>query len=383
MNRQKGASSGTVENIQALRGIAALLVLYAHVRMLMRLFYPAIPGNMADGGGIGVDLFFVISGFVICLTANKRHHSASDFILARIARVVPFYLAATLFHLFLHLIIPVASLSHPTFKSVWNGLFFLPIFDWGYLTTPPIFVGWTLSFEMWFYLMFAFCLLFCKPLRAAALFPLLFALCALAGIWYHGNWYLPRFVSHPFVIEFAFGCVAYQLRHQIRGALPWLLLVAGIAYIFVFSQGTDRLGFPLIELDMEPRFAVLPWLRMLLWGVPMALIVAGLVGLELSRNYTLPPLLVGLGAISYSLYLTHWPVIQILLQITARTPIRSPWIIGPVATVTCLTAATLCYFYVEIPLTKRAQKWAKRLASPRPDDVRPADAMASQVRQIP
>jgi peptidoglycan/LPS O-acetylase OafA/YrhL len=113
---------------------------------------------------------------------------------------------------------------------------------------------------------------------------------------------------------------------------------------------------------------------MLLWGVPMALIVAGLVGLELSRGYLLPPVLIWFGAISYSLYLTHWPLIQLMLQVTARTSLRSPWIIGPIATATCLIAATLCYYFVELPLTKRAQAVAKRLAKPRRDEIRTTTA---------
>jgi peptidoglycan/LPS O-acetylase OafA/YrhL len=88
MNERATASTGTFENIQDLRGVAALLVLYVYVRMLVENLRPDL--DLFHAGGIGVDLFFIISGFVICLTAGKRHHTAGDFILARLARIVPF-----------------------------------------------------------------------------------------------------------------------------------------------------------------------------------------------------------------------------------------------------------------------------------------------------
>jgi len=350
----------TYENIQALRGLAALLVLYAHIRLLVHLCNPSIP--TAQGGGIGVDLFFVISGFVISLTASKRHHTAGDFLLARCARIVPLYLAANLVHLITHLTSPVLIQSHPSFDSVWNGLFFLPIFDMGAYTHPPIFVGWTLSFEMWFYLMFSFCLLFCTPARTAALFPLILAIGTLAGDGYTGEWYLPRFLTHPFAIEFALGCVVYQLRHRITGFLPWLLLVLAAGYFAFFSWGSAYLDYPPLELGEDNHYA---WLRVVLWGVPVALIVAATVGLEAGKVFVLPQPIVWLGTISYSLYISHWPIVQVLSQIAARAHVTSPKIVFAVGMATCLTAGILCYYYVELPLTSRAQEWAKRIISER------------------
>lgn len=360
MIAERSAAPQTIENVQALRGVAALLVLYAHVRMLVHICDPAIP--ITPTGATGVDLFFVISGFVISLTASKRHHSAGDFILARLARVVPLYLAATLFHIAFHVAFPAASQSHFGFRGIWNGLFYLPVFDWGGYTTPPILVGWTLSFEMWFYLLFGFCLLFCTPTRAVAVFPLLFALGAFAGLWYRGDWYLPRFLLHPFALEFAFGCVVYQLRKHLTGVLPFLLLLMSALYFSLISRHYLDVAAANASLGLDMHAA---WLRVLAWGVPMALLFAGIVGLELSRTYVLPQPLIWFGGISYSLYILHWPLLQMLGNIALHLHIHSPWIAAIVGTGSCLIAATLCHPWVELPLTTLAQKWARRLSGAR------------------
>jgi exopolysaccharide production protein ExoZ len=356
----KNTSSRTFENIQSLRGIAAVLVLYAHVRMLMHLCNPA--WSESQIGGIGVDLFFVISGFVISLTANKKHHTAGDFLLARFARVLPLYFVANLTHTFLRLAVPGFGDSHVSLKSLWNGFFFLPVFDTGLFTNPPIFVGWTLSFEMWFYLVFAASLLFVRPRWAACIIPPFFAVAALGGNLYHGDWILPHFLMHPFAIEFGFGCVVYQLRDQIRSYLPILLLAAAALYAFLFSRDSSYLGFPELELGTETTYS---WLRVALWGVPVALLAAAMVGMEVSNGIVLPKPFVWLGAISYSLYVVHWPVIQIVYQLSKRAHLHSPWITAPFGALTCLAAGTLAYYCVERPLTMRAQSLVKRWSAAR------------------
>ena len=133
-----GAASSTIENLQALRGIAALLVVWAHLKWPLTDLCPNITHNTfikTAHGSIGVDLFFIISGFVICLTACKRHHQPLDFFLARIARVAPLYLVAT---------IGFVALNYPKFwpnpswLSFWNGFFYLPLFDTSVYTVPPL-----------------------------------------------------------------------------------------------------------------------------------------------------------------------------------------------------------------------------------------------------
>jgi exopolysaccharide production protein ExoZ len=362
-----GAPS-TVENIQALRGIAALLVLWAHLKFPVAALSPGserISWINTAHGAIGVDLFFVISGYVISMTACKRHHRPLDFFLARIARVAPLYLAV--FPLaFLH----KAYVSWPAipWRSAWNGLFYLPIFDWNDYTLPPLAVGWTLSFEMWFYVAFALLLNVWKPTKVALLLPLLFFAGAGAMTLYHGAWYLPRFLFHPFVLEFAFGCIVFQTQNAVKAVASWLLLAGGLFYMLVFSRHTGFLGWHVDLLSQHMDWA---WERVLLWGFPSALVAAGLVGLERNSHLVLPRALVWLGGISYSLYLTHWFSVMIFAALGKKLGLHDLAAVMVVVVISTLVVAWLCWRWVEQPLTKRAQAWAKGIAQ---TQVQPGDA---------
>jgi exopolysaccharide production protein ExoZ len=351
----------TVENIQALRGIAALLVLWAHLTFPLRVLCPSFalsPLVNTAYGGSGVDLFFIISGYVISLTACKRHHRPLDFFLARIARISPIYLVVTVLaflgkDLFLW--------SHLPLRSIWNGLFYLPIFDWRDYTEPPLAVGWSLSFEMWFYVVFALLLLRWKPRKVALILPILFAIGAPLMTLYQGAWYFPRFMFHPFVMEFAFGCMVYLTQQWVPGRLSWVLLAGGILYLLIFSRHAGFLGFHIGLLSLEIGHA---WLRVALWGVPAAFIVAGLVGLERHYGYILPRFLVWLGGISYSLYLTHRFSMMLVEKAGLWVGLRSPLVAVPVLVITCVVLGWICWRWVEKPLTSQAQKWAKTKARP-------------------
>ncbi len=353
----------TVQNVQALRGIAALLVVWAHIKFPINTLAPEAGHHLivqTNRGAIGVDLFFVISGFVISLTAAKRHHSALDFFLARVARVVPLYLVLTLMQMLSKCTtMPPALLP----VSVWNGFFFFPIFDWGHFTAPPIFQGWTLSFEFWFYCAFALLLLSWKPRAVAIILPaILLVASPLMSIFYTGAWYLPAFLFHPFVLEFGFGCLVFHLQKWISGPLSWALLAAGTLAAVTIQMGTGQLGVmnPLLSGRVD-----LAWQRVLLWGVPSACIVAGLIGLERHYRLILPSALVWVGGISYSLYLVHFRLLEFFGKIGPYIGLHNALVIGLALPVACVAAAWLCWLWLERPLTQKAQQWARRIVAAR------------------
>lgn len=348
----------TIENLQALRGIAAFLVVWAHLKFAVNPLCAGVANYRlihSAYGGIGVDLFFVISGYVICLTASKRHHQPQDFFLARIARVCPLYLVAFLPGLLYKCF---AKWSSVTWASSWNGLFYLPIFDRGDYSEPPVGVGWTLSFEMWFYVAFALLLFIYRPDKVAIVLPLLFFIGApLMTLFYHGSWYFPRFLFHPFVLEFAFGCVIFHVQKWMTGWTPWLPLAAGLIALVAFTQHTGDLGYHPILLSQRLDLA---WLRVLLWGFPSALIAAGLIGLERNYGYTLPQALVWLGGISYSLYLSNRFSMIIIALVGNRIGLHNLYVVAAITFPFCVFMAWLCWKWIEQPLTTRAQRWAKQ-----------------------
>jgi exopolysaccharide production protein ExoZ len=140
--------------VQILRGLAALVVMLQHdsVAMAERAFDPSL---RFDWGPCGVDVFFAISGFVMVLvTAGSwgRSGAAEPFLIRRLIRVVPPYWMSTAFKVLLLLAMPTLALS--TVLTPWHvisSFLFIPDSALG----PVVMVGWTLCFEMLFYLLFA------------------------------------------------------------------------------------------------------------------------------------------------------------------------------------------------------------------------------------
>jgi peptidoglycan/LPS O-acetylase OafA/YrhL len=368
------AGSSTVENIQALRGIAALLVVVAHLSFPMSvLCFQA--GQLASPwmnyGASGVDIFFVISGYVICLTASKRHHRAVDFIRARLARVSPLYLVLTVIAMGRWLFIP--GPGH-LFQSIWNGIFYLPIFDIDFYNAPPVFVGWTLSYEMCFYCAFALLLLLWPPRSVAVLLPIFFAVgVALTLFYYRAAWVFPRFLFDPIVLEFAFGCLVFHLQRHLAGAIPRVLLGVALALIPLAMGDSGWFGpaLGMLHTHFDPEV----W-RVISWGIPAACIVAGCLGLERDRGLVLPGVLIWLGEISYSLYLTHFFSMMVAAEAGKRLGIHAPVLVIVISLAAAIAGAWICWKWLEQPLTTRAQKWARALersAAP-PESAAPQSA---------
>jgi exopolysaccharide production protein ExoZ len=347
----------TVYNIQALRGIAASMVVWTHVRGLLGVWCPSIQHSswiQASQGAMGVDLFFVISGFVISLTACKRHHHPIDFLLARIARISPLYLIYLVLFLLSKFIFTGRFSS---FASLWNGILYLPLFDTKDFTWPPGGAGWSLSFEMWFYVAFSLLLIFQPPRKVATMLPFIFIIGAPLTVFYRGEWYFPTFIFHPLTLDFAYGCIIFQIQRLISPKVTVFLLVAGILWLWFMTRQSGDLAFPrTAAFDF-----VAAWRRSLFWGVPSALMVAAFVGLERNRVYVMPPALIWLGGISYSLYLSHQMTLDVSEWIGVKLGAHN-WILLLLVAPVCILVGWLCWKWIERPLTILAQGWAKHLS---------------------
>src|SRR5882672_247790 len=128
-----------LDSVQALRALAALCVVVYHVDFVGR-------------GAFGVDIFFVISGFIICHVTAKDH---DGFLRKRLIRIVPLYWAGTLCLYCLGLVAPRLLQSEPTLSGLVNSLLFIPYAKEGGRVYPILFLGWTLNYEMFFYALFA------------------------------------------------------------------------------------------------------------------------------------------------------------------------------------------------------------------------------------
>jgi exopolysaccharide production protein ExoZ len=348
--------------IQILRAVAALMVAWHHARHEAGLLAARGAGPALDPGTLlpwwaGVDLFFVISGFVIAHAGGRlagRPSGRARFLAHRIARVVPLYWLVSLLYLGLALARPdllgdAAALVRDPCSLVASFLFWPAARPDG--TVQPVYgLGWTLNYEAFFYVLYAAGLGFGRRAAIAALAVLLILLVALGAL-VPGLPVPIRFWTDPIVLEFAAGA-ALALAYQggIRPANPLRLgfAILGGAGLIVAARVLAGLG----EAD--------GFLRPLLVGGPACLLVAAALGqprnaAQVARLPAPVRGLVGLGDASYALYLVHPFALRLVREALVRLGLAAalhPW--GGMALMlgASAAAALLVHRFVERPLTR-------------------------------
>lgn len=259
-----------LRSIQVLRALAACAVVMLH----------AVPGTSEPVGNVGfgaagVDLFFVISGVVMAKVAQGR--SAGDFLRDRFWRIYPMWWIAVLPWLFL---VP----RGPT--SVISSLTLWPIFPGGYYV-PVLKVGWTLTFELLFYLGMTL------AIARSAIIPLVLYAFFLVGALTTSS-PLFHFVGSPMALEFLLGVAIAKLPKR-----AWFALFIPIGLTF-FALTTPAIGD--VDLSLAPYWGLR---RALLWGPAAGLIVWGSLSIETIFRRRLFDVPVAIGDASYSIYLFH------------------------------------------------------------------------------
>ena len=335
----KDATRSQLISIQLLRAIAALTVVVGHTITEIHqvgVAYPDLPVNF----GIGVDIFFVVSGFVMVLTGGKlagRPGAPLEFMRRRVIRVVPLYWLYTLAMLAAIWLFPAQlNQSSTSAAQVTCSLLFLPCNDPVVGYHPVLSLGWTLNYEMFFYVLFAAALAF-RP--AAAWFLRLWGLllAALVAGAVLGGPFL--FWGDEIVLEFLAGAVialVFQKVGPMRSAFGFVLavLAAGILYFTVTEGNASRLIF---------------------LGVPAILFAAGFIfALPESWERRSAPFARFLGDSSYSLYLSH-PFALAIVKIAWNRldPAHAfPTVYLVVSRLGAVFAAHLSYVMLERPLTR-------------------------------
>jgi len=242
----------TFYSVQTLRGIAALGVVAFHSQFFLR--YGAYPHTQHLLGAAGVDLFFVISGFIITYVSwNKFQTPAAfkGFLVRRIFRIVPTYWMYTTVMMVLLWIVPLHWVNTRfVLFDIPNSYLFL------YASTPLLIVAWTLSFEMYFYALFGIFLSFPRRCLMPSL-ALIFGIGMVIGAALRPSFSSVKIFTSPLLLEFFAGCViAAMARRDIlfgRAASTGLLLIGAALFLYI--------GW-FIGLDSE----FLGLERSLLWG---------------------------------------------------------------------------------------------------------------------
>jgi exopolysaccharide production protein ExoZ len=315
-------------SIQYLRGIAALMVLVFHISII----FPNSGWHFA-GGETGVDLFFVISGFVMYLSGRELQPGA--FVSKRVLRIVPLYWSVTLVVAFisfdgglnLGLEVPVADLV--------RSLLFIGYENPGALPriSPIVNQGWSLNLEMMFYAIFSLALAF----RPQALLPILVVTIvglALIGAFVTRDTPILRFYTRPRLLGFVAGLILAKLILDQRLALPRLAAAAMILTgVTIIVSGWFR--------EVSPVLSEI---------IPAILIVTGVLKFESGLARRPLPFLKLIGDASYSIYLTHVLMIGILVKVFAALPQAPPLLQHALTFCICTLVGILVYVAYERPL---------------------------------
>lgn len=324
-----GNQTGALEGVQVLRFFAAFLVMMTH-----STFYVGTRIDSSfplwNDGAQGVSIFFVISGLVMSLSARKLVAEKNGywiFLQHRLIRIVPLYWAVSALKILGLLVMPAAIVAAPDVWNIINSLLFVFSRNAEGVVETFYGVGWTLNFEMFFYLVFAIAMVVrVKPLYFASA---VLVGCIVLSYFREENWPAITFLFNTIVISFIWGLVIAEFRHRglMLGFIPAIALgVLGLTLVF----------FP------PPVY---------LFGVQYLALVAGVVFLEPVIRGRIPRLLIFGGDSSYSLYLVH-PTVGVVVAIAlGKIGVHSALLAIGVICIVCFLVASFTYAFFEKPVT--------------------------------
>jgi len=322
-----------VLSVQYMRAIAALLVVLHH-SLEKGVQYNMISQNWFDTGGeLGVNLFFIISGYIMChATYNKQIHF-KKFLKARFIRILPLYWILTTVVLVIFFISPELINSSGGTTSIFDSYLLIPSGN-KYLVQN----GWTLSYEFYFYFIFALGLSAMGYMKY--FIPMIvITLLILIGMFIQFNAPILKFLTHQTLLEFLLGIlsfIAFQ-KYSINKITSVLLVISAAILVYWSAQG---------EINIYVFKYVLP----LFFFIGMRGLESSFVSLQKSMP---SKLLEGLGNSSYSLYLIHpfalVVVSKVLYLVGALLPSSLFLLLLMVAS---LIAGHLCYLVLEQNLTQ-------------------------------
>lgn len=327
-----------IQNIQASRGIAALLVVMSHAYGPAIVYfgdnYLKYIGRIGDSG---VDVFFVISGFIMSLITIHKI-SVVNFMGDRIKRIVPLYYIITFLIILSFFLVPSAysNLKIDNCFYVVKSLLFIPaknnLGEW----LPPLPSGWTLNFEFYFYLIIAITLLF-KKSYSSAIICLLFSSVFFIYLLFKLDFPpINNLIFLEFYIGYLMGNYYHNLNKRFNIILPYIIFILIIIILNIYNIK--------IYFNSDDKY------RIIYYGIAAVIFIFIMLILE-KEKIILPKFFINLGNISYSLYLTHWLALLFFYKSIVFFDFK------PDSNIACILAiifslfiANIVYKYIEKPI---------------------------------
>ena len=320
------------KSIQMLRAIASTMVVYYHISVI-----PVF-------GSFGVDIFFVLSGFVMAMIVQNGERPLT-FLINRITRIVPLYWILTTGVIIIAMAKPeLLSSTTANATNYLKSIFFIPYTKENGALNPVLAVGWTLNYEMYFYLLIWISIITKKNYYLTLTFIYLIISYCVTGNTNIDQTY-KSFYSNSIIFEFGLGMIAYKIyNHKYIVKLNSLIIttvgISSIA-IMVYLETSGKVNIRLIE-----------------FGIPSFMLLLSAITLEqkkLIKSNLIVKSIVEVGNASYATYLSHFYIVigfekigfEMLNFIDPYSTIGVILIIS-----TSLFSGHILYKYVDMPLSR-------------------------------
>ncbi len=301
-----------IESLQILRFIAAILVVTLHLGF--------------EFGHIGVDIFFVLSGFIIAYVTNKK---TTYFFINRLIRVIPIYWLITIIFTTALLLFPnIFEISKFNYEYLFKSLLFIPFDNLDAGHYPLVIYGWTLNYEIYFYLIFSLAILISKK-NVTFTFIIIFLIIYFINL--VQNNFISEVYTNPIIFEFMFGVLIFIFYKNFSYKTYIFILIFILTSIYLLIYFNDH--------------------RIIMYGIPSVFIL--ILFLYLNK-FKFHKYLVVLGDSSYCLYLIHPYIFQLSkkLVIYNKFNLDLNYIILFFNVIICILISICLHKYFEIPIQK-------------------------------
>lgn len=361
------SKSNKIDWIQGLRGIAALLVVLCHAREYLQQDVNAKEiSALLIPGAMGVDLFFIISGFIMVYSTQGGNGCAyaKDFAIKRFSRIFPLYFVVSV------LWVLIVKKNPHFFNNMENIIYFtksvlfIPTSDSHPLFHAPIVsLGWTLNFEVYFYIVFGISLLFNKYKTVFLAAWMSLTLIAIPEMFSGFSWAASKKHDYPWVyLNLAANPIIFEF---LAGVL--------IAKLYL-KEGIVFPNITLAKASVATTFGLVIWLNYsgyssygpMSWGAPIMLFVACLAIASKSIEIKVPASLVWLGKISFSLYLTHYltrATLDYAILRSAYRGIMHGWGYVIFTSIVAVYVSAVFHYFIEVKLSNIVKHKLERIFS--------------------
>ena len=345
MMTQSSTPHKKLKLLQVYRGIAAVLVVMFHLNEISTGILNQVTFfNLFQGGWSGVDYFFVLSGFIMVYvhrSAIGKKDQLKSFLVKRAVRIYPIYWIITLTLLCFFIVIPgFANNQDLGLGYVIGSLLLIPQNE-----RPILLVGWTLIYELYFYFLFSIAI-WLKPKHSVPILST-WLFVTILHFWkivtFPNSFVWLALVFGGMNLEFVLGCMAGYIVIKYNnkiGKYRWILF------------GIANLGY--VILGMLVAWTNLDVGRITSSAVVAALLIIAATSIDLKDSPKIPDLLIFLGDASYSIFLTHVPLILAMTKILQKANLGKyfdGFFAPALLAVFAVVFGCIFYSFIEKPLT--------------------------------